>query len=64
MLHHCGISFHYENSPMQIYRKFYLIKTENSQIKNADIFYISAQNIDYGYSFDEAIQTSTHNLCF
>ena len=25
-------------------------KTENFQIKNSDIFYISAQNIDCGYS--------------
>ena len=24
-------------------------KTENFQIKNSDIFHISAQNIDYGY---------------
>ena len=27
-------------------------KTENFQIKNADIFHISAQNIDYGYSLE------------
>ena len=27
-------------------------KIENSQIKNADIFYISAQNIDCGYSLE------------
>ena len=30
-------------------------------------FYISAQNIDFGYSLErlaEAVLTSTHNLCF
>ena len=30
--------------------------------KTYDIFHISAQNIDCGYSFDEAVLT--HNLCF
>ena len=34
--------------PIQIYRKFHFQKTE-IQIKNSDIFHISAQNIDYGY---------------
>ena len=29
---------HYENTPMQIYRKFHLQKIENFQIKNSDIF--------------------------
>ena len=35
--------------------------------KNADIFHISAQNIDCGYSLEphaEAVLTSTHNLVF
>ena len=38
--------------------------------KNSDIFHISAQNIDCGYSLEpphrltEAVLTSTHNLCF
>ena len=27
-------------------------KTESFQIKNSDIFHISAQNIDYGYSLE------------
>ena len=40
---------HYENTPIQIYRKFHLQKTENVQIKNSDIFHISTQNIDCGY---------------
>ena len=35
--------------PIQIYRKFHLQKLKNFQIKNSDIFHISAQNIDYGY---------------
>ena len=43
---------HYENMPIQIYRKFHPKKTENFQIKNTDIFLISAQNIDCGYSLE------------
>ena len=43
---------HYENTPIQIYRKFHLQKTENFQIKSSDIFHISAQNIDCGYSLE------------
>ena len=43
---------HYENTPIQIYRKFHLIKTENVQIKISDIFHISAQYIDCGYSLE------------
>ena len=43
---------HYENTPIQIYWKFHLQKTENLQIKNSDIFHISAQNIDCGYSLE------------
>ena len=35
-------SFHYENMPVQIYWKFYHQKNENFQIKNSDIFHISA----------------------
>ena len=30
--------FHYENTPIQIYRKFDIQKTENFQIKDSDIF--------------------------
>ena len=37
------------NTPIQIYRKFHLQKTENFQIKNSDIFLISAGNIDCWY---------------
>ena len=53
--------------PIQTYGKFYHQKNENFRIKNSDIFHISAQNIDCGYSLEplgEAVQTSTHNLCF
>ena len=45
-------SAHYENTPIQIYGKFYLQKTENFQMKNSDIIHISAQNIDCGYSLE------------
>ena len=43
---------HYENTPIQMYWKFYHQKHENFQIKNSDIFHISAQNIDCGYSLE------------
>ena len=46
------IVLHYENTPIQIYWKFYNQKRENFQIKNSDIFHISAQNIDCGYSLE------------
>ena len=36
-------------------------ENENFQIKSSDIFHISPQNIDCGYSL---VLTSTHNLCF
>ena len=35
-----------------MYWKFYHQKIENFQIKNSDIFHISAQNIDCGYSLE------------
>ena len=62
-----GAGEHYENTPIQIYRKFRLKKNENFQIKNSDIFHISAQNIDCGYSLEPAHRGSSdeyHNLCF
>ena len=43
---------HYENTPIQIYRKISPPKTENFQIKTSEIFHISAQNIDCGYSLE------------
>ena len=43
---------HYENTPIQIYWKFYHQKMAIFQIKQSDIFHISAQNIDCGYSFE------------
>ena len=46
------IWLHYENIPIQIYCKFNHQKNENFQIKNSDIFYVSAQNIDCGYSLE------------
>ena len=43
---------HYENMPIQIYKKKSPPKTENFQIKKADIFHVSAQNMDCGYSLE------------
>ena len=44
--------YHYENTPIQIYWKILPPKNENLQIKNSDIFHVSAQNIDCGYSLE------------
>ena len=43
---------HYENMPIQIYRKFLLQKFKIFRYKNCDIFHISARNIDCGYSLE------------
>ena len=43
--------FHYENTPIQIYWKFYNQKGKFSE-KKSDSFHISAQNIDCGYSLE------------
>ena len=43
---------HCENTPIQIYRKFLPPKTGNFQIKISDIFHMSSQNIDCGYSLE------------
>ena len=43
---------HYENTSIQIYRKFHLQKLKIFRYKNSDIFHISAQNIDCGYSLE------------
>ena len=44
--------WYYGNMPIQIYWKFYHQKNETFQIKNSDIFHVSAQNIDCGYSLE------------
>ena len=43
---------HYENTPIQIYRHFHLQKLKIFRYKNSDIFHMSAQNIDCGYSLE------------
>ena len=42
---------HYENTPIQIYRKFHLQNWKFSD-KNSNIFHISAQNIHCVYSLE------------
>ena len=37
-------NIHYGNTLIQIYRKFHLQKLKNFQMKNSDIFHISAPN--------------------
>ena len=46
------VGTHYENMPIQIYRKFLLQKFKIFRYKNCDIFRISARNIDCGYSLE------------
>ena len=46
------MSKHYENVPIKIYRKFHLQKLKIFRLKNSDIYHISAQNIDCGYSLE------------
>ena len=43
-LHREKKAFHYENKPIQMYWKF--------SDKNSDIFHISAQTLDCGYSLE------------
>ena len=43
---------YYENTPIQMYAKFHLKKTEKFQIKTSGIFHISAPNIDCGYPLE------------
>ena len=43
---------HYENMPIQIYRRFQLQKRKNFQIKLPIFYHASAQNIDCGYSLE------------
>ena len=47
-----NIENHYENLPIQTYWKFHHQKIEDFSDKNSDIFHISAQNIDCGYSLE------------
>ena len=57
---------HHENTPIQIYWKFHHQKNEDFQIKNSDIFHISAQNIDCGYSLEPPRRGGSneyHHLC-
>ena len=43
---------HYENTPMQYTVIFHSRKNDNFQMKNYDIFLISAQNIDGGHTLE------------
>ena len=52
-IRYCDTVYHYENTPIQIYWKFYhKKKTRKFSDKNSDIFHISAQNIDCEYSLE------------
>ena len=45
-------AIHYENTPIQIYWKLYHQKKWKFSDQSSDIFHISAQNIDCGYSLE------------
>ena len=47
-----GLSVTLRNQAYSNILRISLLKTESFQIKNSDIFHISAQNIDCGYSFE------------
>ena len=46
------MTIHYENTPIFKDIENFTTKHEHFQIKNSDIFHISAQNIDCGYSLE------------
>ena len=53
--------------PIPIYRKFYQQKMKKKKKKKSEIFQISAQNIDCGYSLEPPRwggSNEYHNLCF
>ena len=47
-----NLGFHYENTHIQTYSKFQRQKLKIFRYKNSDVFHISAQNIDCGYSLE------------
>ena len=58
---------HYEKHAYSNTENISLLNTENCQIKNSDIFHISAQIIDCGYLLEPPQQGSSKeypNLCF
>ena len=61
-------NWHYENTPIKYTENFTAKKkNESFQKKNSDIFHISAQNIDCGYSLEPPRRGGSngyHNLCF
>ena len=46
------LKLHYEKTRIQMYSKFYVQKLKFIRKKKTDIFHISAQNIDCGYSLE------------
>ena len=51
------------NSRWNLTRNLHYENTRKFSDKNSDIFHVSSQNIDCGYSIEPPL-TSTHNLCF
>ena len=51
---------YYENTPIQIYRKFHLQKPKIFRLKKSDIFHNPAQNIDCGYSLEPSRRGSSN----
>ena len=49
-----NVTFHYANMSMQYTVIFPGCKNDNFQMKNCNIFYIYAQNMDCGYTLEPA----------
>ena len=62
-----AVYIHYENMPIQIYRKFHIQKLKMFRQKNSDILHIFALYIDCEYSLEPPRRGGSneyHNLCF
>ena len=58
---------HYENTPIHIYIENFTSQNWKISDKNSDVFHITAQNIDCGYSLEphrRGGSNESHNLCF
>ena len=58
---------HYENTPIQIYRKFYLQTLKIFRYKSLLFFIFLLKNIDCGYSLEPPRRGGSneyHNICF
>ena len=50
----CDMGYHYNNLTILHSAIFHGCKNDNSQMKNCDILFILAQNIDRGYTLEHS----------